>query len=98
MTAHYSDKHADEQDKQLPLNRSFNNYLIKVCDNSECVEFNFVFAESGATNTQSKTVLTANPVPAEIGKVKLWYNPNYSRLAGLQLYERDGTLVYESAD
>lgn len=37
------------------------------------------------------------PLPAEIGKIKMWYSQQDSWLAGLQLYDRVGTLVFESA-
>ena len=86
---------------QLPKHYSIDNFLSMIASNAGG-EFDFLFSQSGATNVKSHSPLTFKPIP-EIGKIKMWHLPNNSKaysdgqLEGLQLYDRDGNLVYESA-
>ncbi len=83
LTAHYNDKCTDVQDRQLPSNMSYTNYLYQICDYDQWIELNFVFVESGPTNTVSFNQLTAHSIQPDIHRIKMWYYPDYSDLHGL---------------
>ncbi len=81
---------------QLPVVKSMNNYLCEIQSN-ENMEHNFVYNESGPTNKHSMYPMQGHPIPPNIGSFKIWYRPTESWLGGLQLYDREGKLVFESA-
>jgi hypothetical protein len=57
------------------------DYLIEVQSNKS-TEFNFIFSETGATNTVSKYPLSGCAI-GDIGSFKIYYLPNDSDLYGL---------------
>ena len=73
------------------------NYLEKICDNKDNYEFNFVFKETGRTNTVSVNLLTAHPIKPDIQTIRMWYDPRSPLLMGLQFFDFDGNCIYESA-
>ncbi len=91
-TDHYDDSYADQL--TTPQNLSMDNYLKEIQSNFNN-EFNFIYAKNGATNSHSKNRLSGHCIPPDIGHIKMWFNS--ALLRGLQLYERDGALVYQSA-
>lgn len=95
--AHYDKTHAGQQDRQLPPNRSYSNYLERICDTPDGIEFNFIFKETGPTNTVSYRPLTAHTIPPDVKLIRAWCHMSTPRLAGLQIYGFDDSLIYESA-
>ena len=53
-----------EQDRQYPPTEqiSYNNYLVGVRDRNGCVEYNFVFSESGASQFKEYCKLTETKI------------------------------------
>jgi hypothetical protein len=82
-SAHFSMQFADAQDKKLPIEMSYNDYLTEIWDNEFYAEFNMSFVNSGAIKTATKHRLTARSIPPDIRSFKIWYEKGYSHLMGL---------------
>jgi hypothetical protein len=91
------DKHAKDQDLNHPQVYDFNCYLDGVKD-TRWDEFLFGFGHKGYSNTKHNDpidqVVALKP---DIRRVKSFYNPTNSRLDGLQMWDREGKLIYESS-
>ncbi len=62
VTVHYNERYANDQDRQLPAERRMSNYLMQICDTHDLYEFNFVFGESGPTNTVTRYPLKPHSI------------------------------------
>lgn len=79
------------------VKQSASDVLLKIEDNKDC-EFNFSFKESGDTNTSSKQPwIHRQQVPQDVGSCKIWFNKDRKKLRGIELFDRKGVLIYQSA-
>lgn len=63
-----------------------NDFLVEIHDNGE--SWNFIFNESGATNTYIAASLKVSLIPADIARFYAYYHPSTSALWGLQMKDR----------
>jgi hypothetical protein len=79
------------------LKHDYNDYLRLIWDTKESYEYNFGFSKSGTIDIPSKHPLKSQIIPADIGTVKMFYEPGFADLFGLQLLNRENKIVYQSA-
>lgn len=72
--------------------------MVGIYDTNKAVEWDFMFknCEMTSNNKKAKNQLSFNELTAEIGKVNVWYLPNYCNLMGFELFDRSGKPVYKS--
>jgi hypothetical protein len=81
-----------------PLDYDFNGCLREIQDNRE-TEYLFGFGDKGYSNTVHKNPMTqVCAIKPDIARFRAYYRPNSSQLKGLQMWDREANLVYESAD
>jgi hypothetical protein len=79
----------------VPRQNSVRDCLVEVRNKGN--SWNFIFDKSGATNTYSTEPLTSYPIISEIASFKIYYHPNTFILSGLQMWDREGNMMFESA-